>query len=514
MWYTKNLRIAQSDNALQEFKNLLKQYGYVLFSDYVQNVKDFDSTNKTKNFTFTLNNQDYTTSIQAIETKKLKMGESLGSPCGEDGACDVNENPNNNNSQRNPDNQRNNEQDTTDIKFQGIKDIVPDKYKNLLDSDPIQINNNLYKFKLGGEEYTGSFRQLINILEFEFNRIKSQQKNSGDFQIVTKNKGINSVAGALVSPKAEDNKYGWNISTEDIDNYNKLVDNKFQFKVTAIPAENNPKGHTVKVEFSNPPSGTEVLVSKLKQNIENESIFTLPTNDRGDLIPFEYNITFDTKKEFTPARFEKTFVTPSLINARIGDPIKLKIDGRDIKNVRNGENVILDPNDLYLTEGKHIIEFVSNNADQNINADKSDFLSYQVNVTDGQKLSLIGSSRGSFPQLYNRSPLSTEKQRIEQRLKDQRKAPTQETDEQKGKLDTALRNEASQYGLKTIVYNTAMQRYDFNEVEQYVEEIMRNRALYSTPQKRKDYAESLKRERGRVRTQTPADALLNPRSGA
>jgi hypothetical protein len=37
-----------------------------------------------------------------------------------------------------------------------------------------------------------------------------------------------------------------------------------------------------------------------------------------------------------------------------------------------------------------------------------------------------------------------------------------------------------------------MQKYDFNEVEQYIEEIMRNRALYATPQKRKDYAESLK----------------------
>jgi hypothetical protein len=58
-----------------------------------------------------------------------------------------------------------------------------------------------------------------------------------------------------------------------------------------------------------------------------------------------------------------------------------------------------------------------------------------------------------------------------------------------------------------------MQKYDFNEVVQYKEEIMRNRALYATPQKRKDYAESLKRERGR-RTQTPTDALLNPKPGA
>ena len=488
MWYTKNLRIAQNTNALQEFKKLLKENGYANLSDYMTGVDGFDSKDENKNFTFTFNNKNLTTSIQTIKNKQLLITENKDS--------------------------NSNKRDNTDIKYQGMTNIVPEVYKNILDSDPIQINNNLYKFKLGGEEYTGSFRQLSNILENEFKRIKSQQEISGDFQTVTQNKGRSSKLGALVSPKAADNKYGWNISTEDIDNYNKLVDNKFQFKVTAIPTENNPKGHTVKVEFSNPPSGTESLVNKLKQYIENESIFTLPTDDKGDLIPFEYNITFDTKKEFTPAQFEKTFVTPSLINARIGDPIKLKIDGRDIKNVRNGENVILDPNDLYLTEGKHIIEFVSNNADKNFNADKSDFLSYQVNVTDGQKLSLIGSSRGSFPQLYNRSPLSTEKQRIEQRLKAQRKAPTQEAEEQTEQLDTALRTEASEFGLQTNVYNTAMQRYDFNEVEQYVEEIMRNRALYSTPQKRKDYAESLKRERGRVRTQTPADALLNPRPGA
>lgn len=500
MWYTKNLRIAQNTNALQEFKKLLKENGYATLSDYMTGVDGFDSKDVNKNFTFTFNNKNLTTSIQTIKNKQLLITENKDS--------------NSTQTQNNTNNTQTDQQDSTNIKYQGIQNIVSEAYKNLLDSDPIQIDKNLYKFKLGGEEYTGNLRQLNNILENEFKRIKSQQEISGDFQTVTQNKGQSSKLGALVSPKAADNKYGWNISTEDIDNYNKLVDNKFQFKVTAIPTENNPKGHTVKVEFSNPPSGTESLVNKLKQYIENESIFTLPTDDKGNLIPFEYNITFDTKKEFTPAQFEKTFVTPSLINARIGDLIKLKIDGRDIKNVRNGENVILDPNDLYLTEGKHIIEFVSNNADKNINADKSDFLSYQVNVTDGQKLSLIGSSRGSFPQLYNRSPLSTERQRIEQRLKAQRKAPTPETEEQTAQLDTALRVEASEYGLETKVYNTAMQRYDFNEVEQYVEEIMRNRALYSTPQKRKDYAESLKRERGRIRTQTPADALLNPRPGA
>jgi hypothetical protein len=109
--------------------------------------------------------------------------------------------------------------------------------------------------------------------------------------------------------------------------------------------------------------------------------------------------------------------------------------------------------------------------------------------------------------------LSTEKQRIEQRFRAQRKAPNPEKEEQ-AKLDTALRAEATSFGLNTKVYNTKMQRYDFNEVQQYVEEIMRDRALYSTPQKRKDYAESLKKERGKVKPQSDVDALLNPRAGA
>jgi hypothetical protein len=492
MWYTKNLRIAQVNNALQNFKDLLKANEYIGLSDLVIGVDGYDPKDENKMFTFTLNNQQKAeTNINKVKSKNLELNTAANS------ASNTNTTDN-----------------SKKIEIKRAPDDVPGNFNFLLDGDPIRIGDNLYKFKLGGEEYTGNFLQMNDILKNEFERIKSQQKISGDFQAVTENKGQKSQPGALVSPKHSDNKYGFNISTEDIDNYNKLVDNKFQFKVTAIPAENNPKGHTVKVEFSNPPSGTESLVNKLKQYIENKSIFTLPTDEKGDLIPMEYNITFDTKTEFTPAQFQKTFVTPTLINSRIGDPIKLKIDGRDIKNVRNGENVILDPNDLYLTKGQHIIEFVSNNADKNLNADKSDFLSYQVNVIDGQKLSLIGSSRGSFPQLYNRGPLSTEKQRIEQRLKAQRKAPTQEAEEQTDKLDTALRAEASSFGLKNSVYNTAMQRYDFNEVEQYVEEIMRNRALYSTPQKRKEYAESLKRERGRVRTQTPADALLNPRPGA
>ena len=491
MWYTKNnLRIAQNANALQEFKNLLKINGYATLSDYMTGVDGFDSKNEDKNFTFTFNNKNLTTSIQTIKNKQLLINE-------------------------NNDLNSNGQQQQQKQTFVGTPFQVDAKYTSILTQGPIQIANNMYQITtLDDDTFTGTQAQITNILENIFNDIKSKQANSGHFQTVTKNQGKPSQPGALVFPPLKNNKYLFPLSNEDIDNYNKLFDNKFEFKITAFPSQTNPKGHAVRVEFGNPPPGTEALVNKLKQYIENESIFTLPTDDKGNLIEFEYTSIADTKAEFTPAQFEKTFIEPLLPGVGIGDPIKLKIDGRDIKNVRNGENVILDPNDLYLTEGKHIIEFVSNNADKNLNADKSDFLSYQVNVTDGQKLSLIGSSRGSFPQLYNRGPLSTEKQRIEQRLKAQRKAPTQEAEEQTDKLNTALRTEASSFGLKNSVYNTAMQRYDFNEVQQYVEEIMRNRALYSTPQKRKEYADSLKRERGRVRTQTPADALLNPRPGA
>lgn len=491
MWYTKNnLRIAQNTIALQEFKKLLKENGYATLSDYMTGVDGFDSKEENKNFTFTFNDKNLTTSIQTIKSRQLLITENKDS---------------NSNGQQQQQQQK---------KFIGTPLQVDAKYTQILKQDPIQIANNMYQITtLGDDTFTGNQVQITNILENIFKDIKSKQENSGVFKTVTINKGKLSQPGALVFRK-KNNKHLAVISNEDIDNYNKLFDNKFEFKVTAFPSETNSKGHDVKVEFGNPPSGTEALVSKLKEDIVNNSIFTLPTDDKGDLIPFEYNIIVDTKAEFTPAQFQKTFIEPLLPGVGIGDPIKLKIDGRDIKGVRNGERVILDPNDLYLTEGKHIIEFVSNNADQNANPDKLDFLSYQVNVIDGQKLSLIGSSRGSFPQLYNRGPLSTEKQRTEQRLKAQRKAPTQEAEEQTDKLNEALNAEAISLGLRFKVYNTAMQRYDFNEVQQYVEEIMRNRALYSTPQKRKEYADSLKRERGRVRTQTPADALLNPRSGA
>lgn len=489
MWYTKNLRIAQVNNALQNFKDLLKANGYIGLSDLVIGVDGYDPKEEIKMFTFTLNNQQKAeTNINKVKSRNLELNTAANS------ASNTNTTDN-----------------SKKIEIKRAPDDVPGIYKFLLDGDPIRIGDDLYKFKLGGEEYTGNFLQMNDILKNEFERIKSVQKSSGDYQLVTKNKDLKSQPGSLVSPKAADNKYGWKISTEDIESYNKLVDNKFTFKVTAIPAPNSPKGHTVKVEYNDPPSGTEPLVSKLKQNIENESIFTLPTDSEGTLVSFEYNIIFDTKKEFTPAQFEKTFVTPSLINARIGDTIKLKIDGRDIKNVRNGENVILDPNDLYLTEGKHIIEFVSNNADKNLNADKSDFLSYQVNVTDGQKLSLIGSSRGSFPQLYNRSPLSTEKQRIEQRLKAQRKAPTQQTQDEKEEIEKALENEGIKYGLKSGQYNTVMQDYNYNEIDQYKNEIMRNPYSYTTPKLRQDYAESLIRERGKVKAQSPVDKLMNSR---
>ena len=318
----------------------------------------------------------------------------------------------------------------------------------------------------------------------------------------------------LISPKSSSGDIIWNFGDEYVEDYNKLVDVNFKLIANIIP-DTSQKGYTIEVESSQVPAGVdEQFVQYFKNFIIDNAVFKLATDENVQFIKAPHTINFLKKEAITPSRFQKTFIEPLLPGVGIGDPIKLKIDGRDIKGVRNGERVILDPNDLYLTQGKHIIEFVSNNADQNVNPDKLDFLSYQVNVIDGQKLSLIGSARGSFPNLYNRAPPSTEQQRIEEKLKAQRKAPTQEPPEQTDKLNEALNAEAISLGLRFKVYNTAMQRYDFNEVQQYVEEIMRNRALYSTPQKRKEYADSLKRERGRVRTQTPADALLNPRSGA
>ncbi len=315
----------------------------------------------------------------------------------------------------------------------------------------------------------------------------------------------------LISPKDSNGLFLWDFADEYVEDYNKLVDAEYSI-VTTITPDNSEKGYNLEVSIGNTPAGVDPnFIQLLKNYIINNAVFKLATDGKGDFKQSEHTIYFKKKTNITPAQFQKTFITPTLINSRIGDPIKLKIDGRDIKTVRNGENVILDPNDLYLTKGKHIIEFVSNNADQNLNADKSDFLSYQINVTDGQKLSLIGSARGSFPNLYNRAPPSTERQRIEQELRDRRRPPTKETDKQKIAIEEALKTEAITNGLKTQVYNTAMQKYDFDEVKQYIEEIMRNRALYATPQKRKDYAESLKRERGRVRQQSTVDALLQPR---
>ena len=333
---------------------------------------------------------------------------------------------------------------------------------------------------------------------------------------VKENSGQQNKPLELLSTKSSNNTFEWDFGDEYVEDYNKLVDVKFKFIANIIP-DSSPKGYTVQVESGQVPAGVDAKFIEYSKNyIIDNAVFKLATDETGQFKPSIYEINMVRKTAITPSRFQKTFIEPLLPGVGIGDPIKLKIDGRDIKGVRNGERVILDPNDLYLTQGKHIIEFVSNNADQNVNPDKLDFLSYQVNVIDGQKLSLIGSARGSFPNLYNRAPPSTEQQRIEEKLKAQRKAPTQEPPEQTDKLNEALNAEAISLGLRFKVYNTAMQRYDFNEVQQYVEEIMRNRALYSTPQKRKEYADSLKRERGRVRTKTPAgaDALLNPRPGA
>ena len=489
MWYTKNLRIAQVNNALQNFKDLLKANEYTGLSDLVIGVDGYDPKDENKMFTFTLNNQQKAeTNINKVKSKNLELNTAANS------ASNTNTTDN---SQK--------------ITIERAPDIVPEAYKFLLNEDPIKIGDNLYKIKLGDQEFQGNLRQILNVLDNEFVRIKSVQKSSGDYQLVTQNKGQKNKKLELISPKDSKERYTWDFADEYVEDYNKLIDADYRFIITVNP-DNSERGYNLEISIGNIPPGVDPkFIQILKDHVVNNAVFKLATNENGDFITGKYPMYFKKKTNITPAQFQKTFITPTLINSKIGDPIKLKIDGRDIKTVRNGENVILDPNDLYLTKGKHIIEFVSNNADQNLNADKSDFLSYQINVTDGQKLSLIGSARGSFPNLYNRAPPSTERQRIEQRVKDQRKAPTQETPDEEEGIQEKLRTEATTNGLLTRVYNTAMQKYDFNEVEQYIEEIMRNRALYATPQKRKDYAESLKRERGRVRQQSSVDALMQPR---
>ncbi len=403
-----------------------------------------------------------------------------------------------------------NDDKITDDEFEGslseiIKKVLASKFKEKVkDPKPTQRYN---PNKTGNQAQGQGPKAATPLIDSN----QPAQQAAPDTSGVKANARQLNKALELISPKDSNGLFLWDFADEYVEDYNKLVDAEYSI-VTTITPDNSEKGYNLEVSIGNTPAGVDPnFIQLLKNYIINNAVFKLATDGKGDFKQSEHTIYFKKKTNITPAQFQKTFITPTLINSRIGDPIKLKIDGRDIKTVRNGENVILDPNDLYLTKGKHIIEFVSNNADQNLNADKSDFLSYQINVTDGQKLSLIGSARGSFPNLYNRAPPSTERQRIEQELRDRRRPPTKETDKQKIAIEEALKTEAITNGLKTQVYNTAMQKYDFDEVKQYIEEIMRNRALYATPQKRKDYAESLKRERGRVRQQSTVDALLQPR---
>ncbi len=403
-----------------------------------------------------------------------------------------------------------NDDKITDDEFEGslseiIKKVLASKFKEKVkDSNPTQRYN---PNKTGNQAQGQGPKAATPLIDSN----QPAQQAAPDTSGVKANARQLNKALELISPKDSNGLFLWDFADEYVEDYNKLVDAEYSI-VTTITPDNSEKGYNLEVSIGNTPAGVDPnFIQLLKNYIINNAVFKLATDGKGDFKQSEHTIYFKKKTNITPAQFQKTFITPTLINSRIGDPIKLKIDGRDIKTVRNGENVILDPNDLYLTKGQHIIEFVSNNADQNLNADKSDFLSYQINVTDGQKLSLIGSARGSFPNLYNRAPPSTERQRIEQELRDRRRPPTKETDKQKIAIEEALKTEAITNGLKTQVYNTAMQKYDFDEVKQYIEEIMRNRALYATPQKRKDYAESLKRERGRVRQQSTVDALLQPR---
>ena len=204
MWYTKNLRIAQNTNALQEFKKLLKENGYETLSDYMTGVDGFDSKNENKDFTFTFNNKNLTTSIQTIKNRQLLITENKDS---------------NSNGQQ--------QQQQQQQKFIGTPFKVDAKYTQILKQDPIQIANNMYQITtLGDDTFTGNQAQITNILENIFNDIKSKQENSGDFKTVTINKGKLSQPGALVFPK-KNNKHLAVISNEDIDNYNKLFDNKF-----------------------------------------------------------------------------------------------------------------------------------------------------------------------------------------------------------------------------------------------------------------------------------------------
>jgi hypothetical protein len=476
MWYTKNLRIAQAQtDKLTEFKNWLKDKA-PLFSNYIMAVGDgFDINDSAKEFQYTLNDGSiHKQSLDEISKTGIRL--------------------------------------TRQNKV-GLQEKAP--------PGKAPIAGTVTGFEEGGYSY----KQELNSDKTEFVKPQaattkennSNSQNQPDQQAVLDTSGVKankdqlSKGLELISPKDSNGLYAFDFADEYVEDYNKLVDAGYKI-ITMVNPDNSDKGYNLEISIDTIPTGVDPkFIKLLKDHIINNAVFKLATDDKGDFKKDTFTISLVKKTNIRRAQFQKTFITPTLINSRIGDPIKLKIDGRDIKTVRNGENVILDPNDLYLTKGQHIIEFVSNNADQNLNADKSDFLSYQINVTDGQKLSLIGSARGSFPNLYNRAPPSTEKQRIEQRVKDQRKAPTQETPDEKEGIQEALRTEAIANGLLTRVYNTAMQKYDFNEVEQYIEEIMRNRALYATPQKRKDYAESLKRERGRVRQQSPVDALMQPR---
>ena len=115
-------------------------------------------------FTFTLNNQQKAeTNINKVKSRNLELNTAANS------ASNTNTTDN-----------------SKKIEIKRAPDDVPGIYKFLLDGDPIRIGDDLYKFKLGGEEYTGNFLQMNDILKNEFERIKSVQKSSGDYQLVTK----------------------------------------------------------------------------------------------------------------------------------------------------------------------------------------------------------------------------------------------------------------------------------------------------------------------------------------